>query len=138
MRVHRFMSDNKYQRLKAGKRLKNSTVHAANGNHSESVGFCFFTEEPEEAIHWLSGIVSVDWCVTLDIPDRLLTKSKALYRDPERDNWLCQEPVAIWRTEWCLQAYSTKTAKIIKATDDFATYGAGIGELLAMFFQSLV
>ena len=70
MIVHRFMSDLEYQRLMAGETLTNTTVHAAEGRKSRSVGFCFFTESPEEAIHWLSFNVSTDWCVTFDIPDK--------------------------------------------------------------------
>ena len=121
MIVHRFMSDREYQSLMAGKTLANTTVHAANGHKSTSVGFCFFTESPEEAVHWLSFTVgSLDWCVTLDIPDQLLHKSKAHYRDPENDSWI--HPASIWRTEWCLREYSISTARIIKTDDQWAKY----------------
>lgn len=122
MIVHRFMSDKEYQRLMAGETLTNTTVHADNGHKSTSVGFCFFTEPPEEAIHWMSFNVSVDWCVTFDIPDRLLTKSKGRYRDPKRDRWDLPEPASIWRTEWCLQEYSIRTVRIVKADDRWAHY----------------
>ena len=96
MIVHRFMSDLEYQRLMDGETLTNTTVHAAEGRKSRSVGFCFFTESPEEAIHWLSFNVSTDWCVTFDIPDNLLQKSRARYRDPEKDTLLAH--ASIWRT----------------------------------------
>lgn len=122
MIVHRFMSDEEYRSLLAGETLTNKTNHAANGLRSTSVGFCFFTEEPDKAIHWLSTIVSTDWCVTFDIPVQLLTKSRARYRDPERDNWLLDKPATIWRTEWCLQQYSVQTARIIKTDDQWAKY----------------
>ena len=82
----------------------------------------FFTEEPDKAIHWLSTIVSTDWCVTFDIPDQMLTKSRARYRDPARDNWLLDKPATIWRTEWCLQQYSIHTAHIVKADNQWAHY----------------
>lgn len=120
MIVHRFMSDKEYQRLLAGETLTNTTVHARHGKKSYSVGFCFFTEPPEEAIHWLSFNVDTDWCVTFDIPEQLLTKSMAHYRDPEKDRW--GAPASIWRTEWCLQEYSVSTAHIVKADDQWATY----------------
>lgn len=120
MIVHRFMSDKEYQRLLAGETLTNTTVHAANGRKSLSVGFCFFTEPPEEAIHWLSFNVDTDWCITFDIPEQLLTKSMAHYRDPEKDRW--GAPASIWRTEWCLQKYSIHTVHIVNADGQYAMY----------------
>jgi hypothetical protein len=138
MIVHRFMSDKEYQALIAGEILTNTTVHANNGKKSTSVGFCFFTEAPEEAIHWMSFNVSVDWCVTFDIPRQLLTKSRGRYRDPEKDSWDLPEPAAIWRTEYCLQSYSIQTARIINATDKWKGYEeAMIGQVLAFFGQAL-
>ena len=138
MIVHRFMSDKEYKALLAGETLTNTTVHANNGHKSTSVGFCFFTEAPEEAIHWMSFNVSVDWCVTFDIPRHLLTKSRGRYRDPERDSWDLPEPAAIWRTEYCLQQYSIQTARIITATDKWKGYEeAMIGQVLAFFGQAL-
>ena len=116
------MSDKEYNSLVAGDTLTNTTNHDAKGQRSTSIGFCFFTEEPDKAIHWLSTIVCTDWCVTFDIPDQLLTKSRARYRDPERDNWLLDQPATIWRTEWCLQQYSIHTAHIVKADNQWAHY----------------
>ena len=121
MIVHRFMSDREYKRLMAGETLTNTTVHARLGRKSRSVGFCFFTEPPEKAVHWLSFTVgSLDWCVTFDIPDHLLQESKAHYRDPENDSFL--NPASIWRTEYCLQEYSISTVRIIKADNQWADY----------------
>ena len=82
MIVHRFMSDAEYEVLKAGKRLINCTVHSDKNRKTTSVGFCFFTEDPAEAIHWLSGCCDPDWCVTMEFPDDYLSESKATYRDP--------------------------------------------------------
>ena len=106
MILHRFMSNKEYLNLLMGETLTNTTNHAANGQRSTSVGFCFFIEEPDKAIHWLSTIVSTDWCVTFDIPDQLLTKSRARYRDPEKDlaRGILGDPATIWRTEWCLRS----------------------------------
>ena len=124
MILHRFMSNKEYLSLLMGETLTNTTNHAANGQRSTSVGFCFFTEEPDKAIHWLSTIVCTDWCVTFDIPDQLLTKSRARYRDPEKDlaRSILGDPATIWRTEWCLQQYSIHTVRIIKADDQWAHY----------------
>lgn len=120
MIVHRFMSDKEYRSLLGGETLKNTTVHSSNGYNSSSVGFCFFTEQPDKAIHWLSFIVCSDWCVTFNIPDNMLTKSRALYRDPEKDTWY--ETAAIYRDEYCLKEYSIKTVEILKADNQWANY----------------
>lgn len=124
MIVHRFMSDREYQKLIKGDTLKNSIVHKEKGCLSTSIGFCFFTEPPEKAIHWLSFNVDTDWCVTFDIPDEMLTEAKALYRDPEKDKdrSVFDEPASIWRTEWCLQEYSNKDVQIVKADNQWANY----------------
>ena len=123
MIVHRFMSDIEYKSLLAGDTLTNTTVHKDNGRNSTSVGFCFFIEKPEEAVHWLSFVAdSLDWCVTFDIPDQMLTKSRARYRDPERDNWPLDKPATIWRTEWCLQQYSIHKTHVVDATNQYADY----------------
>ena len=124
MIVHRFMSDLEYRLLMRGDTMTNTTVHKNHGRKSTSVGFCFFTEPPEEAIHWLSFNVCTEWCVTFDIPDQLLTKSKAHYRDPEHDSFLT--PSSIWRTEWCLQEYSLSDVKVIGATEKWKYYAENL------------
>ena len=63
MILHRFMSEAEFERLLAGERLTNTTdFHGEQGRHTTSVGFCFFPEDPDEAIHWLRGIVrAYEW-----------------------------------------------------------------------------
>ena len=122
MIVHRFMSDREYQSLMAGETLTNTTIHASNHRVSTSIGFCFFTEQPKDAIKWLGGIVDTDWLVTFDIPEQMFSKSRARYRDPEKDKLILGEPIMKWRTEWCLQEYSTCTVRIVNVTDQWANY----------------
>lgn len=76
MILHRFMSKREYDALMAGKQLVNTIDHGAQGERSSSIGFCFFPEEPSEAIHWLSFIVDADFCVKMEIPGHLVTASK--------------------------------------------------------------
>ena len=114
------MSDLEYQRMMKGKLMKNTTVHADKGRLSTSVGFCFFAEKPEDAIHWLSFNVSTDWLVTFDIPKQLLTESRAHYRDPEHDSFAT--PATIWRKEYCLQEYSLTNVRVIGATQQWKYY----------------
>ena len=50
------MSDAEFEVLTAGGRLMNATDHAKErGQLTDSIGFCFFTEDPDKAIHWLSA-----------------------------------------------------------------------------------
>lgn len=129
MIVHRFMSEAEYECLIAGAKLMSATDHhREKGQKTTSVGFCFFAEDPDEAIHWLRGIVSTDQCVTLDIPDHLLTESKGVYRDYENDDCdgmdfldLMFAPApTVERKEYCLTEYSLQTARLLSATDKYA------------------
>lgn len=122
MILHRFMSNDEYRRLMAGEKLKNTTHHAAKGKKTTSVGFCFFPEDPEKAIHWLSGNVYPEQCVTMDIPDDMLTESKGFYRDAERDLSVT-EFKHIERTEYCLTHYSLADGvRVISTTDSYKMY----------------
>lgn len=132
MIVHRFMSDIEYRKLMAGYTLRNTTIHAANGWKTSSVGFCFFKEKPEEAIKWLSFIVDTDWCVTFDIPKRMLKKSRARYRDPNNDTLF--NPSSCFRNEYSMEVYSLKTCKIIDATDKYKNYCSNIINQILSFF----
>lgn len=85
MTLHRFMSKREYDALMTGEVLRNETDHGAMGQKTDSVGFCFFPEPPDEAIHWLSFIVDADLCVTMEIPDAMVRKSQGRYRDVEKD-----------------------------------------------------
>lgn len=55
------MSEAEYNKLMNGETLTNfKNHHETDGKKSTSVGFCFFAEQPNEAIHWLRGIVDTD------------------------------------------------------------------------------
>lgn len=116
MILHRFMSDREYQALIQGKTLRNTTRHRAKGCHSTSVGFCFFAEDPEDAAHWLSGIVDFDWCVTFDVPDDRICKGKAEYADQQSDEFTA----IVERTEYFRTTYSSRDFRILDATCKYA------------------
>lgn len=122
------MSEAEYECLIAGGRLMNATDHhRERGQKTDSVGFCFFPEEPDEAIHWLSGCTYPDCCVTLDIPDRLLRESYGIYRDPSRDDLMQPAPSGgrptMRKREYCLTSYSLSDGVcVIGMTDKYAEY----------------
>lgn len=126
MRVYRFMSDAEYECLVGGAKLMNGTVHKDEGKLTTSVGFCFFAENPDEAIHWLSGCCDPEWCVTLEFPDGYLKESESTYRDAAKDNlWA---PIGsnhhknIVRKEYCTTVYDNKIAKVIDANQKYKKY----------------
>ena len=91
------------------------------------MGFCFFPEDPDEAIHWLSGCTYPDCCVTLDIPDGLLRESYGTYRDPSRDDLKQPAPSGgrptMRKREYCLTSYSLADGvRVISMTDKYADY----------------
>lgn len=127
MILHRFMSEREYEALMAGEVLTNTTDHGARGQKTDSVGFCFFAEQPDEAIHWLSGCTYPDRCVTMEISDGLLTESYGTYRDPKRDD-LFATPIGAPRPtmrkrEYCLQRYQRgHGVQVISSTDRYHEY----------------
>lgn len=131
MILHRFMSEAEYEVLIAGGRLMNATDHhKEHGRKTTSVGFCFFPEDPDKAIHWLSGIVNTEVCVTLDIDESLLTESTGTYRDDEKDDiegmslleLMFTPAPQIERKEYCLTEYSLDLAKVLGMTTEYVNY----------------
>lgn len=130
MIVHRFMSKQELSVLLAGKQLCNSTNHHKKFNRrTTSIGFCFFADDPDEAVHWLSGIVDLDYCVTMEVDDGFLLQSYGLYMDNETTdlshpmNYDDFMKVAKFkkRTEYCRSRYSLTDVKILNVTDKYYT-----------------
>lgn len=118
MRVHRFMSRKELTALMSGKKLVNRRDHKKEGLRTTSVGFCFFTEDPDEAVHWLSGIVCLECCVTMEVDDGYLVESYGVYVDISKDDPskpLDQIP-SIKRREYCRSRYSIDDVKILNVT----------------------
>lgn len=131
MILHRFMSEAEYEVLIAGGKLMNATDHhKEHGRKTTSVGFCFFPEDPDKAINWLSGVVNTEMCVTLDIDDSLLTESTGIYRDDEKDDiegmslleLMFTPAPQIERKEYCFTEYSLNVAKVLDATTKYQNY----------------
>ncbi len=135
MVVHRFMSAEEWRRLQAGQLLVNESKHR--GFRSESRGFCFTTDDPKEAIHYLSGNVDTDVCVTMEVPDGMLRKTKAIYRDTKSDLNPTMLPTSlndvphVEKTEYCCTRYSLDKVRVISSTTEFSMI-PGIKETAAM------
>lgn len=100
-----------------GDTLYNYTDHGLlrGRNVTDSVGFCFFVENPDEAKHWLSGIVDFDYCMTFDVPSCYVRRAKGCY--PIQYGLFIGSG---YRTEYCCTSYSQKTFKLLSATKCFS------------------
>lgn len=122
MIVHRFMSNEEFAKLTRGEVLRNDSKHE--GWRTTSVGFCFFTEPPSEAVHWLSGVCDTDICVTMDVPAEMLTQSRDTYGDVKKRDLrrITADGPEIERIEWCCREYSLETVKILEWTQKYDFY----------------
>ena len=118
MILHRFMSEIEYAKLMRGEVLTNTTIHRLAGSDSDAVGFCFFAENPEDAVHWLNGAACTDVCVTFNVPDGFMHEAQAHYRDPRYEPTLDPKKrhPKILRTDYCIVRYSKAVFPIITAT----------------------
>ena len=128
------MSQEELRRLKAGQVVVNESRHK--GFRTESRGFCFTADDPHEAIHYLSGNVDTEVCVTFEVPEGRFRKTRALYRDTTKDIPLelpssVDDIDCIERTEYCTTRYSLKIVEILNVTTEFASI-PGIKETQAM------
>lgn len=127
MKVFRFMSEEEFNKFNKGETLKNNKDHSKSSK-SNSIGFCFFSLDdviPEEAMHFLSGIVSFDICALFDVDEKLLNKTHARYaKDAPQTGDLFVDLLMIFtdniefeiRDEYCTTEYNNKTFKLEKWT----------------------
>lgn len=135
MRVFRFMSKDEFNKYIAGTTLVNTTEHKAK---TTSVGFCFFDIEdfvPEEAIHFLSGIVDTQVCAVFEVDKDKLNVSKGTYADDKPSNartWqeMLKEIIegktpTFEATEYCTTNYSKEDFKLIRYTTNIELFTEG-------------
>lgn len=128
MILHRFMSLQEYELLISGHELHNFKIHSMDGCRTSSVGFCFFEEDPDVAVRWLGGIVCLDMCVTMEVPDKMCVKSWGLYLNakdmdmskPMNYDDLMRTAKFSRRTEFCCCRYSKRQVQIISATNKYS------------------
>ncbi len=124
MTLHRFMSELEYERLMAGEVLVNKTVHRRNGQDSDAVGFCFFSEEPEQAVHWLKGACCTDVLVTFDVPDGFMHSRTAYYRNPNvKPPYDLLPENRVPRIDYCCEQYSSAQCRPVAHTTKFRITG---------------
>lgn len=126
MKVFRFMSKVEFEKYKYGFTLQNNTKHEGKTN---SVGFCFLNIDdftPEEAMHFLSGIVTFDVCAVFET-EKKLHKTYGIYAKPIKStgnpmedliNLLCGFNDRFTANEYCITEYNKETMKLLKYSEE--------------------
>ncbi len=121
MILHRFCSQEEFDSYKRGELLINEKCHSkTRGTATTSVGFCWFTENPEKAKHRLSGIVDFDVCITVETDAANVKESKGSY---------VVNGVTVYLTEYCCTSYDNKRFRLVEATDKFKSYAPNFSDL---------
>lgn len=122
MKVFRFMSKVEFEKYKHNFTLQNNTKHDGKTN---SVGFCFLDIEeftPEEAMHFLSGIVTFDVCAVFETEEKL-HKTYGIYAKPIKSTGNLMEDLLnvlggftdrFTANEYCITEYNKETMKLLK------------------------
>lgn len=128
MKVFRFMSNDEFQKFKSGKVMKSRKDHSKSHNgKTNSKGFCFLNLEeyaPEEAMHFMSGIVSFDICAVFET-DEKLNRTYGIYAKPIKSDGdilnLYEKLFIGWEesfqaNEYCTTQYDRRTFILVKYT----------------------
>lgn len=120
MTLFRFMSSKEFADYLDGKVLINNKKHQG---QTFSYGFCFLNYDeykPNDAIKFLSGIVSFDVCAVFETKKEL-HESYGLYHKPK--SYPAERFVA---KEYCTTMYDNKKMKLVKyATDVYEKWLKG-------------
>lgn len=127
MKVFRFMSIIEFRLYLSGNILKNEKDHhLINNSRTNSKGFCFMSLKdfkPEEAFHFLTGIICPEICAVFETEKKNLNKCWGRYALPLHN--MTHEDIlkAIMglndkfiATEYCTTEYSKSNFKLIKYT----------------------
>lgn len=132
MILHRFCSAKEYEAYCRGDLLVNTKDHSqSRGTASTSIGFCFFEEDPEEAKVWLSGIVDFDYCITVEVFDSEVVKSRGRYLSSDKTHLM-------HKTEYCCKSYDNARFRLIEATTKYRTYAPNHALLKELFPELIV
>ena len=130
MILHRFCSAEEYKKFIAGEKLRNNKIHGEERGFevTSAIGFCFFREDPEDAKHWLSGIVDFDYCLTFLVKDENVQSCLARYA-----NWIKPgvKDGCVVRVEYCCQEYDNKRFQLLNASKKFRDYAPNAKDIKA-------
>ncbi len=119
MNVFRFMSKEEFAKFNKGETLYNYKQH--DKNKTTSTGFCFFNLKdylPQDAMHFLSGIVSFDICAVFETDKSNLKERYGRYNKNTYTLFPSMFPAMFHATEYCTTQYSNKNFKLVKYSED--------------------
>ncbi len=118
------MSKKEFEKFRNGVVLENKTIHKGKTN---SIGFCFFNIDdykPEEAMHFLSGIVTFDICAVFETKKKL-NKTYGVYAKPIKNTGNSFEDLlniffidSFKADEYSTPKYSSKDFKLLKYSEN--------------------
>lgn len=119
MKLFRFMSKHEYYKYLTGDTLTNNKIHQGRTN---SRGFCFLNcdeHNPNEAIHFLSGIVNLDICCIFETK-RKLKKTYGIYASTCKTiEDILNDSLGTQKIdEYCTTTYNNKNFKLLSYCDD--------------------
>jgi hypothetical protein len=121
------MSRNEFEKFMKGEQLWNPNTHE--NQKTNSKGFCFLNLDeykPEEALHFLTGIVNFEVCAIFEVEEKILNKTWGIYAKPLEKNYNEESPIAsIFKilygytdsfraNEYCISSYSKRKFNLIK------------------------
>ena len=113
------MSKEEFERFNNGETLYNYMQH--DKNRTTSTGFCFFNLKdylPQDAMHFLSGIVSFDICAVFETDKSNLKERYGRYNKNTYTLFPSMFPAMFHATEYCTTQYSNKNFKLVKYSED--------------------
>lgn len=148
---YRYMCMPELQKVLAGETVTNEMQHAAFGQRSSSVGFCFLAEKTEatdeagnrmeyaplDCIKFLNGIVNAQILVEFESNGRKLRRTKGIYAKPLPDGdegraWddvLHPERIEkICVTEFCIKKYNRQMMRPVRVYVPETPYGIRLGK----------
>lgn len=126
MKVFRFMSKVEFEKYRHNFTLRNDKKHDGKTN---SIGFCFLDIEeftPEEAIHFLSGVVTFDVCAVFETEEKL-NKTYGIYAKPLKSTGNPMKDLLnifsgftdkFTANEYCTTEYNQGTMKLLKYSEE--------------------
>lgn len=115
MKLFRFMSKEEFDKFIEGEKLVNYKDHNKEGQKTNSIGFCFLNYaqyKPEEMLHSLTNIVSMDTCCIFETKRENVRRTYGRYSKAiNKDSF---ERTTIIAHEYCTTEYSKETFTLLK------------------------
>ena len=122
MKLFRFMSRKEFKKyINEEELINNQNHHLNHKSKTNSIGFCFLNLDeykPEEALHFLSGIVDLDICAVFEVNEDKVKETYGIYARQDVNislfDILIGKIPSFEAKEYCTTKYSNKDFKLLK------------------------